>query len=656
LRSLLVVLLLMLALPTAAMADVPEGADWKEHYIPAGDVTLHADVFRPKGLADSVKTPVILSIGPYFGHGGQSTPNGSEADYPSTRFNDMIGGGKVFERGYTVMYVDLRGFGGSTGCNDFGGKGEQADVKAAVEWAASQPWSTGKVGMWGKSYDAWTEVMALDEKPKGLSATVIQSPIIDGYRTLYQNGVHYDAGWYGTPGLYQAIDAIPPVPSDSPEYFLAYAQGSNPACYAQNISMQNTTLDWTSPFWQERNLPGARGSDVPTLWSHGYLDANTKPDNFMDVWSKLTGPSRAWFGQYDHVRGNEAGVVGREGFLDEAMRWFDRYLKGDKNAKVENDPRTEIQDNEGKWRAEAQWPPADAGLRVMPLKGGTVTDLPNNTAEGEATPDAPTGVGVWSVSQPLQHDARIAGIPKIHLDVSTPAPRAHMVALLYDVDFAAATATLISRAAYAPTSADKQISFELYPEDWKVAAGHRIGVLLAGSDLDWYNPPHTGQSIEIAGGTLEIPWLRYQRSAFLEGEQASAYTTGVHPIPFDVSIAESQSVLADLPPALTPAPAGAVKPGLTGPGAAKPKAATLRLTRRMRKGRTMFIQVRGGGNLKIKVVIKRGKKTVFNKTLTPKKGVVSASIKLRKKGTYRLTATAKGVGAPKPVKRTIRLK
>ena len=47
------------------------------------------------------------------------------------------------ERGYTFVMVDLRGFGGSSGCLDWGGPGEQADVVEAVKWAASQPWSTG---------------------------------------------------------------------------------------------------------------------------------------------------------------------------------------------------------------------------------------------------------------------------------------------------------------------------------------------------------------------------------------------------------------------------------------------------------------------------------------------------------------------------------
>ena len=42
------------------------------------------------------------------------------------------------ERGYTFVMVDLRGFGGSSGCLDWAGPGEQSDVVNAVKWAASQ--------------------------------------------------------------------------------------------------------------------------------------------------------------------------------------------------------------------------------------------------------------------------------------------------------------------------------------------------------------------------------------------------------------------------------------------------------------------------------------------------------------------------------------
>ena len=72
------------------------------------------------------------------------------------------------ERGYTFVMVDLRGFGGSSGCLDWAGPGEQSDVVNAVKWAASQPWSTGKVGMYGKSYDGVTGLIGANHHPDGL--------------------------------------------------------------------------------------------------------------------------------------------------------------------------------------------------------------------------------------------------------------------------------------------------------------------------------------------------------------------------------------------------------------------------------------------------------------------------------------------------------
>ena len=151
-RNRLVILLALAAsavLPATAGAAgaVPEGAEWSEATIPSTDgVKLHADVLRPRDLPPDAKTPVILSIGPYFNHSGQIGAAGpiQDAPYdpvgppgPSDRFKDFVDGAKLMERGYTFVMVDLRGFGGSTGCLDWGGPGEQADVVKAVEWAAA---------------------------------------------------------------------------------------------------------------------------------------------------------------------------------------------------------------------------------------------------------------------------------------------------------------------------------------------------------------------------------------------------------------------------------------------------------------------------------------------------------------------------------------
>ena len=134
-------------------------------------MNLHADVLRPSGLPANAKTPVILTVSPYTNHASQTgvideayDPN---ATGPSSRFFDFLVQAKLFDRGYTYVMVDLPGTGGSGGCNDWGGPSEQAAVKSAVEWAASQSWSTGKVALYGKSYDGWTGADGPRPAPEG---------------------------------------------------------------------------------------------------------------------------------------------------------------------------------------------------------------------------------------------------------------------------------------------------------------------------------------------------------------------------------------------------------------------------------------------------------------------------------------------------------
>ena len=538
---------LMLLPASPAIAEpVPAGGVWTQEYFPSGDGTmLHADIIRPKGYTNKDKTPVILSIGPYFGTGSGSFPVPTPQRVgPINRFPEVFTEGKILQRGYTWVQVDLRGHGGSDGCGDLGGPGEQMDVKAAVEWAAKQPWSTGKVGMWGKSYDAWTQTMALATKPKGLAAAVIQSPIIEGYRTFYMNGVHYDSGWYATPGLYAGYDVTPNsvnAPADS-HIYASKGTATNPHCYALN-QVGALTDDESAQYWKDRQLiKRAKGSKTPVLFSHGFLDANTKPDNFMDIWTNLRGPKRAWFGQYDHVRGNESNLVGRDGFLDEAMRWFDRYLKGNKKAGVERDPGVEIQSGEGRWRAEKHWPPLDAKRYSMPLKNGVYVDEDGNNADGPSS-----GNGTWSVSQKLPYDIHLAGETKLTVNVETVVPNAHLVGLLYDID-SKGTATIITRGAYLIREAGK-VSFKLYPQDWRLKKGHRVGFLLSGSDDSWFMPGVSGTDVTVSKGSVSMPFLRYDRDKFLKGGPAEAMTSRT-PFAVEADVLKTRGVKAKLPPKL----------------------------------------------------------------------------------------------------------
>jgi len=676
LRLLAIALTCAFVLPATASADVPEGADWTQAAITTdGEPALHADVFRPKGFTNAQKTPVILAVGPYFGHGGQSTPDvdptGLALDQPGTnrpsnRFDDMIDGGKVFERGYTVVYVDLRGFGASEGCNDFGGTGEQTDVKRAVEWAAKQPWSTGKVGMWGKSYDAWTQVMALDEKPEGLAAAIIQAPIIDGYRTLHQNGVHYDSGWYTTPALYQQIDMIPPPAGSEPDYIAGYASGFDPPCYAQNIAFQNSKPDWSDPFWKERDLPAARGSDVPVLWSHGFMDANTKPDNFMSVWETLTGPKHAWFGQWDHVRGNEDNLVGRKGFIDESMRWLDTYVKGATDQSPDVDPVVTVQEADGKFRPENAWPPADATPYTLPLKAGTYSDEPNNSGQGQfrvsgATyNNAPYGVGIWTATKPVAHETRLSGVTRAKVEVEAPAGRHHMSALLYDVD-PEGVGQLITRGAHAVTGSGT-IDVELYPQDWTIKPGNRMLMIISSADMGWWLPPYSGQEVTVKGGTATIPFLRYERVAFLEGKEAAAMS-GRRNLQFDLEDVKAAEVDTTLPPKAVPFPPGQEPRGGRQIGRAEAEAllekketpvfsarqAGLRVVLRrmyLRRKKMIVAYISGAKHKRLRLDLRRGKRVIARRTAKIKRDGTGRVI-FRQRGWGRFEALVRPAGRKK---------
>jgi hypothetical protein len=544
----------MLAAP-AALADVPPRTTWTEMYFKSfDDVELHADVLRPANLPKDAKTPVILSIGPYFGQ-GSALGDGPTGAVPVNRFPELFTEGKFQDKGYTVVNVDLRGFGGSTGCNDFGGKGERGDVKAAVEWAASQPWSNGKVALYGKSYDGWTGVMGLSEKPKGLAAAIIQSPIIDGYRTLYMNQNHYASPpttWYSTPVLYQIYDLDLGSNSSTQKYRMNGAQSTNPACYAQNIALQNGLQDPNDAagFWKDRNIvPTARGSSVPVFWSHGFLDANTKPDNFYDVWSTLTGPHRAWFGQYTHVRGNESALTGRKGFMDEVVRWLQRYINDvpESVAKTAQDPPVEVaQGPDGLWRFEAQWPPADNTRFSFAFKPGSYPDRPENP---NATPDT---IGTWTFTQALPYDLRLAGVPKVTVDVSAPAPGFNILVQLYDVD-EKNSARLITRGIQGKAATGKY-SFDLYPQDWKLKAGHRLGVRISGSGEDvWFTPGATQQMVDVKSGSVSLPFLSYIRETYVEGKPGDGLVAQ-KPFAVPATLVTDRTQLSPLPPPLTEAP------------------------------------------------------------------------------------------------------
>lgn len=525
---------------------VPVGAAWSEEYFGSADgVELHADVLRPTQLSPTDRSPVILSVGPYFAHIGQSGNDGFSHTGPSERFNDLIDGAKLMERGYTVVMVDLRGFGGSTGCLDWGGPGEQADVDAAIRWSAGQPWSTGKVGLYGKSYDGVTGLIGNNLGTPGLSAVVAQEPVWDLYNYLFSNEVPRP-NVTGTPMAYNSISSLPGMSDDTAKYKQnADYEKTNPQCHADNLR-NNNNPDHDSEYWRSRNLAArAAGSSTPLFVTQGILENNTKPEAMETYLDNHSGEERGWIGPWEHVRGNETGSdgrlrMGREGWFDEVMRFYDKNLKGTPPAVA--DANFALQDNLGTWRQQASWPGRRTGFRVN-LQPGTFLEGGENTLQSQRSAPAEQQDGgqkwdmehaasplpvlarrtaqrtsetsaavpdtYFSQSEPVKNDVRLVGTPKVTLQVDVPAgvTSSQVMVRLWDVPPGAADdesrpATMFDENV-ARISGDGELSFELKSTDWRLIAGHSLAVSIGSVDGYWIFEP-THQPISIKQARLEM--------------------------------------------------------------------------------------------------------------------------------------------------------
>ncbi|HWH27950.1 MAG TPA: CocE/NonD family hydrolase [Mycobacteriales bacterium] len=522
--------------PATAIVGSPDGsepsalatrddADHYEFFFPGADGVqqLHADVLRPRGSSLDEPMPVVLAVSPYTNHNGSTIDTDLNGTGPNPRFFDFLDLTGALDRGYTYAQVDLPGFGGSSGCNDWGGAREQAAVYAAVQWAAQQPWSNGRVALLGKSYDGWTGLMGVARQPKGLAAVVSLEPVYSGYRYLYMNGVRRPNN-PGTIGLFQVIDAKPGRPGDSPQY---QANGAPQAwCYGVNVGGAALDDSESGPYWAERNLvPTARGKTTPVFLTQGFLETNTKQDGLSEYWNGLAGSdNHAWFGQFDHARAWEKDVsgstpagegtrwqTGRDGsiFVAEMMRFLDEHLKGVEPAV--DDPVVSVQDNLSRWRAEQSWPPADVQLLTTELRTGTYTD----SGSGSGTRPSPAQ-GIWSVSEPLAHDVWISGEPVVTVGVTgTTVPGANLAANVYDVA-PDGRVTMVSRGvSLLRGTGARSVSVTMYGQDWVVRAGHRLAVLLSSANTDEFTHVATRTPVTVEHAKVALPFLTEQRTEFL---------------------------------------------------------------------------------------------------------------------------------------------
>src|SRR3970040_110312 len=95
--------------------------------------------------------------------------------------------------GYVCVRVDSRGAGRSPGYLNHNNARENRDFHDCIEWAAAQPWCSGKVGLNGISYYASSQWRAAALQPPHLAAMCVWEGWVDYYRdSVRPGGISYD--------------------------------------------------------------------------------------------------------------------------------------------------------------------------------------------------------------------------------------------------------------------------------------------------------------------------------------------------------------------------------------------------------------------------------------------------------------------------------
>jgi predicted acyl esterase len=408
------------------MSEIRTGMriDW-DAPIPMDDgIILRTDVYRP--LAES-RYPVILTYGPYgkwltFQDGYPDQWRIMAKDHPdvtdgsTNRYQnwEVVDPEKWVTDGYVVVRVDSRGAGRSPGYLDPWSAREARDLYQCIEWAAAQPWSTGKIGLNGISYFAMNQWQVAALQPPHLAAMCIWEGAADFYRDLAWHGgilCTFAANWY-----------------DMQVKTVQHGVGKR----GHRSGMVAGWVAGPETLSQEE-LGGNRCDFGAEIFAHP-LDTAEYWQSRMPDWSKVTVPflsSANWGGQGLHPRGNFEGFVraaSREKWLEVhglehwtefytdygvalQKRFFGHFLKGEETG-WRQQPRVQLQVrhlDRFVQRIEGEWPLARTAWTKYYLHP-TDTSLSTEPAQeaGSVTYDG-FGDGVTFLTPPLEKDTELTG-------------------------------------------------------------------------------------------------------------------------------------------------------------------------------------------------------------------------------------------------------
>ncbi|MBV9725610.1 MAG: CocE/NonD family hydrolase [Gammaproteobacteria bacterium] len=501
--------------------------------IPMPDgVALAATLYMPADLRPGEQVPALLEYLPY-------RKDDDEPDHATHAY--------FARHGYVGVRVDIRGFGNSGGAppaREYSAQ-EQADGEQVIAWLARQPWSNGNVGMFGISWGGFNSIQMAMRRPPALKAILA----IAATEALFTEDVHYMDGIMHVDEFEIAMDldqgrsGAPGFPLD--EDTLAKRMDSTP------WSLDYFRHQRNGPFWR---APVRRLEDIaiPCFLIGGFQDGYR--NSIVRMLERVPAPVHAWIGPWNHDRPNTSMYGPRVEWRDQAVRWFDHWLKGADNG-VEHEPRLifyqqhshppgpEAQDVPGEWRTD-DWPPQ--GLRyekwyLAPEHQLTRAIAPAGTDRLAYVPSAGAEVGFWwgellgdqrpadafslvYDSAPLREEVTLFGRTKVQLHAAASAALADWFVRLEDVaeDGRVTAITGAGLNGAQRLSQDQPeplvpgteyaLDLELYLTSWVWPPGHRIRVAVSNAQwpMLWPTPELMTSSLRLGGrdgSAIELPLI-----------------------------------------------------------------------------------------------------------------------------------------------------
>ena len=512
-------------------------------------VTLAGWVHRPV-LPDGVRAPVVLYATPYMASckhpiqtGGEPEcdPDGDDLEGQSPTLGERLG--ELAPRGFALLLVSVRGTGLSGGCFDLWGPTEERDMVELVEWAAAQPWSNGRVGMYGVSYMGTTPFEAAVAAPEALKTIVVAGVITDVYQVQFSPqgapitfgaATHFEGGFAGM------VTGAPPVaaPQALPSYLANLPQRAcgESARHQSAFEAGSFGADRDASYFGPRNyalrLPNVTAS---ILVAQGLDEGSVHGRQDDIIWEAATrAPKRFILGQWGHqFPGDEHLEAYSQGtsWMDVAGPWLDFWLKGIGSAPP-GLGAVDVQRSDGAWMRSTAWPPPEASDRAAYLTAEGFAAAPGaqplafTALVHPQTPTCSTADDAIVVSTPpLEEDLVLVGNPMAQLVVESdrPAGTLHLYLAELDGEGCDATATILTQASadlrfhagtYAaadfPVGEPTPVRFDFWGIAHVVPAGRRLALVVDGPGDSFGAPgarvtlhPESHVVLPVVAGPLE---------------------------------------------------------------------------------------------------------------------------------------------------------